>query len=341
MKPTRRELLQLGTSGLAAAFTRTPTPSQSAVPQQRSRGFHVVQIDVFSSRRLQGNPLAVFTDARGLSDSEMQDIARETNLQETTFVFPRDPAVEKEHGVKVRIFVPEQEIPFGGHPTLGTAMVLLNRRLAQSKKSDAGNGTIQDISLDLQVGRIPMTFRNDVSGNVFGEMHQIDPVFGPTHDRATVAALAGVKPTDISEEGPIQTISTGLPFAIVPLKRLSTLQSLRPDFQKIRAYFEHASVLTDFYYVTRDIQESDVGLRSRAMFSKGEDPATGSAAGCTAAWMVRYGVAQPGQTIHIQQGVEIKRPSQIFVRADKQGEKIVEVRVGGHAVEIMEGELSL
>jgi trans-2,3-dihydro-3-hydroxyanthranilate isomerase len=271
----------------------------------------------------------------------MQDIARETNLQETTFVFPRDPAVEKEHGVKVRIFVPEQEIPFGGHPTLGTAMVLLNRRLAQSKKSDAGNGTIQDISLDLQVGRIPMTFRNDVSGNVFGEMHQIDPVFGPTHDRATVAALAGVKPTDISEEGPIQTISTGLPFAIVPLKRLSSLQSLRPDFQKIRAYFEHASVLTDFYYVTRDTQESDVGLRSRAMFSKGEDPATGSAAGCTAAWMVRYGVAQPGQTIHIQQGVEIKRPSQIFVRADKQGEKIVEVRVGGHAVEIMEGELSL
>ena len=342
MTPTRRDFLQIGASSLAAAFTRTSGHSRDPVPQQRSRRFHVVQIDVFSAHRLQGNALAVFTDARGLSDSEMQDIARETNLQETTFVFPRDPAVEKEHGVKVRIFISEQEIPFGGHPTLGTAMVLLSRQLAQSKKSDAGDGTIQDIALDLQVGRIPVTFCNDVSGKVFGEMHQIDPVFGPTHDRATVAALVGVKPADISEEGPIQTISTGLQFAVVPLKRLSTLQSLRPDFQRIRAYFDREHVLTDFYYVTRETQESEVGLRSRGMFSTGgEDPATGSAAGCTVAWMVRYGIAQPGQTVHIQQGVEIKRPSHIFVRANKQGEKIVEVRVGGHAVEIMEGEFSL
>ena len=342
MKSTRRGFLQIGASGLAAAFTRTSTPSHSPAPQQRSRGFHVVQIDVFSSHRLQGNALAVLTDARGLSDSEMQDIARETNLQETTFVFPRDPAVEKEHGVKVRIFIPQQEIPFGGHPTLGTAMVLRNRWMTQSKKSDAENGTIQDISLDLQVGRIPVTFHNDVSGNVFGEMHQIDPVFGATHDRATVAAIVGVKPTDISEEGPIQTISTGLPFAIVPLKRLTTLQSLQPDFQKIRAYFDREPVLTDFYYVTRETQESEVGLRSRGMFyTGGEDPATGSAAGCTVAWMVRYGIAKPGQTVHIQQGVEIKRPSHIFVRASKFGEKITDVRVGGHAIEIMEGELSL
>src|SRR5712692_760127 len=327
MKPTRRDFLQIGASSLAAAFTKTSARFRDPVPQQSSRSFHVVQIDVFSVHRLQGNALAVFPDARGLSDSEMQDLARETNLQETTFVFPRDPAIEKEHGVKVRIFIPQQEIPFGGHPTLGTAMVLCNRRLAHGKKPDAGNGTIQDISLDLQVGRIPVNFRNDASGNVFGEMHQIDPVFGPTHDRANVAALVGVKPTDISDEWPIQTISTGLPFAIVPLKRLSTLQSLRPDFQKIRAYFDREPVLTDFYYVTRETQESEVGLRSRGMFSTGgEDPATGSAAGCTAAWMVRYGIAQPGQTVHIQQGVEIKRPSQIYVRANKQGEKIVEVR---------------
>jgi trans-2,3-dihydro-3-hydroxyanthranilate isomerase len=342
MKPTRRDFLQIGASGLAAAFTKTSTHASDPVPQQSSRGFHVVQIDVFSTHRFQGNALAVFTDARGLSDSEMQDIARETNLQETTFVFPRDSAVEKERGVKVRIFIPDQEIPFGGHPTLGTAMVLRNRRLAQSGKSDAGNGTIQHISLDLQVGKIPVTFRNDASGNAFGEMHQVDPVFGPTHDRTTVAALAGVKPADISEEGPIQTISTGLPFAIVPLKRLSTLQSLRPDFQRIHAYFEREPVLTDFYYVTRETQDSDVGLRSRGLFwTGGEDAATGSAAGCTAAWMVRYGVTQPGQTVHIQQGVEMKRPSQIFVSADKQGEKIVQVRVGGHAVEVMEGEFSL
>jgi trans-2,3-dihydro-3-hydroxyanthranilate isomerase len=115
-----------------------------------------------------------------------------------------------------------------------------------------------------------------------------------------------------------------------------------PEFQKIRACFDREPVLTDFYYVTRDTQESEVGLRSRGMFSTGgEDPATGSAADCTVAWMVHYGIAQPGQTVHIQQGVQIKRPSQIFVRADKQGEKIVEVCVGGHAIEIIEGEFSL
>src|SRR5712692_6376823 len=112
MKPTRRDFLQLGAAGLAATFTPTSTAS-GPVPQQPSRRFHFVQIDVFSSHRLQGNPLAVFPDARGLTDAEMQDIARETNLQETTFVFPRDPAIERERGVKVRIFVPDQEIPFG------------------------------------------------------------------------------------------------------------------------------------------------------------------------------------------------------------------------------------
>jgi trans-2,3-dihydro-3-hydroxyanthranilate isomerase len=340
MTPSRRDFLQVGAASLAAAFTSRPVSRRISSSQQGSRDFDVVQIDVFSSHRLQGNPLAVFTDARGLSDSEMQDIAREINLQETTFVLPRDPAIEREHGVRVRIFIPEEEIPFGGHPTLGTAMVLRNR-LANRKTSLAETPNVQEISLDLKVGRIPVSFRDDVSGNVFGEMHQVDPVFGPTHDSATVATLIGVKPTDLSDEGPIQTISTGLPFAIVPIKRLSTLQSLRPDLQKIRAYFEHEPVLTDFYYVTRETQDREVGLRSRAIYPNGEDPATGSAAGCTAAWMVRYGITQPGQTVHIQQGVEIKRPSQIFVSASKQGDKIVGVRVGGHAVEIMEGKFSL
>lgn len=340
MTRSRRDFLQVGAASLAAAFTSRPISGRIPPSQQHSRDFHVVQIDVFSSHRLQGNPLAVFTDARGLSDSEMQDIAREINLQETTFVLPRDPAIEREDGVKVRIFIPDEEIPFGGHPTLGTAMVLRNR-LANRKTSLAETPNVREISLDLKVGRIPVSFRDDVSGNVFGEMHQVDPVFGPTHDSATVATLIGVKPTDISDEGPIQTISTGLPFAIVPIKRLSTLQSLRPDLQKIRTYFEHEPLLTDFYYVTRETQDREVGLRSRAIYPNGEDPATGSAAGCTVAWMVRYGIAQPGQTVHIQQGVEIKRPSQIFVSASKQGDKIVGVHVGGHAVEIMEGKFSL
>ena len=340
MTSNRRQFLQLGAVGLAATIAKPSAVARGSSPSQ-GRRYHLVQIDVFSSQRLQGNPLAVFTDARGLSDSEMQAIARETNLQETTFIIPREPAIETEHGIKVRIFTPEEEVPFGGHPTLGTAMVVRNRRAAQSQSAAAGNELHQEISLDLKVGKIPVAFRKDNSGNIFGEMHQVDPVFGKIHDRETVAGLVGVKPEEISEEWPIQAVSTGLQFALVPLKRLSTLQSLRPNLEKISAYFGHEPVLSDFYYVTRDTQDSAVGLRSRAIYPSGEDPATGSAAGCTAAWMVRYGIAQPGETIHIEQGVEIKRPSQIFVRASKQGDKVVEVRVGGHAVEIMQGEWSL
>jgi trans-2,3-dihydro-3-hydroxyanthranilate isomerase len=270
----------------------------------------------------------------------MQDIARETNLQETTFVFPRDPAIELEHGIKVRIFTTEQELPFGGHPALGTAMVLRNR-LAHRKAASGENSKIDKVSLDLQVGKVPVDFRETTSGEVFGEMTQVDPVFGARHDRPTVAALIGVQPSDVSEEWPIQTVSTGLPFAIVALKRLRTLQSLRPNFEKVRGYFEREKVLTDFYYVTRDTQDSSVGLRSRGIFDTGEDAATGSASGCAAAWMVRYGVVPPDQVVHNLQGVEMKRPSHIFVRAGRQGAKITNIRVGGHAVEIAEGEFSL
>ncbi len=301
-----------------------------------TRQFRFVQMDVFSSRRLEGNPLAVFLDARGLTDAEMQDLARETNLQETTFVFPRDPAVEREHGVRVRIFTPEEEIPFGGHPTLGTAMLLRNRLM-----SGKAAASVSQIVLDLKVGRIPVAFTDDgVRSRVW-------------RDAAGRAGLRSAPPTrnrrcthrcqsrGDQRRGPIQTVSTGLPYAIVLLRNLRTLQSLNPDPRKVRAYFEHAADLTDFYYITRDTQDPAVNVRARGLFSTGEDPATGSAAGCAISWMVRNGVAKSGQRIHIEQGVEMKRPSQIFARAEKQGDKVLNVRVGGHAVEVMQGEYSL
>jgi trans-2,3-dihydro-3-hydroxyanthranilate isomerase len=340
MPATRRNFLQLGSAGLTATLiSRSITlPSQSS--QADSRRYRFVQIDVFTSRRLEGNKLPVFPDARGLSDAEMQNIARETNLQETTFVFPRDPALEKEHGIKVRIFLPQQEIPFAGHPTLGTAFVLRNQR-ARELSLSANDPALQEISLDLQVGKIPIAFQNDDSGNVFGEMRQVDPVFGQIHNRSAVAAMIGLQPDDISDDAPIQTVSTGLPFAIVPVKQLSKLQSLDPDFKKVRSYFAREKLITDFYYVTRDSRDPHVGLRSRGLFGDGEDSATGSAAGCTASWMVRYGLAASGQQIKILQGVEMKRPSQIFVRAEKQADMIHNVRVGGHAINILHGELQL
>jgi trans-2,3-dihydro-3-hydroxyanthranilate isomerase len=332
---TRREFLQLGVSGVAVAGTGALAAQMAAA--KKSRRLHFAQIDVFSSERLQGNALAVFTDARGLSDHEMQAIARETSLQETTFVFPRDPVVEIAQGVKVRIFTADQELPFAGHPTLGTAMVIRNRILAAKSQPTS----VPKVLLDLQVGTIPVDFRSDAAGQAFGEMHQKDPVFGPIHDRETVAAMMGIKATDISDDAPIQTVSTGLPFAIVPVRERSTLQSLHPDQERIAAYVEREPGLNWFYYVTRDTGDPDIGLRARGLYRGAEDPATGSAAGCTAAWMVRYGLANSGQTVHIVQGVEVRRPSHIFVRAEREGEKVSNVRVGGNAVGIAEGVYSL
>lgn len=208
-----------------------------------------------------------------------------------------------------------------GHPTLGTAMVLRGLRLASQKSGSARSSDAAEITLDLKAGKIPVAFRPDSSGNVFGEMRQVDPAFGAVHDRDTIAALLDLSAGDIASDGLIQTVSTGLFFIIVPIKNLPGL--------------------ADFYYVTRETGDPAIGLRSRGIFSTSEDPATGSAAGCTAAWMVRYGIAQPDQTVHILQGVEVKRPSHIFVRASKEGDTVQNVRVGGYAVEVMEGIFSL
>src|SRR5207253_7943278 len=166
---------------------------------------------------------------RGLSDSEMQDLARETNLQETTFVLPRDPAVEAQEGVKVRIFTPEEEIPFGGHPTLGTATVLRTLRLATGSVK-ANDASVSTIVLDLKVGKVPVSFREDADG-LFGEMRQVPPIFGPVHDRHAVTEALGLDTAEIEPDLPIQTVSTGLSFAIVPIKRPSTLQSLHFAFR--------------------------------------------------------------------------------------------------------------
>src|SRR5713101_1713751 len=128
-----------------------------------------VQLDVFSSRPLEGNALAVFLDGRGLSDEQMQALAREMNLSETTFILPRDAATERERGVRVRIFTVAEELPFAGHPTLGTAFVL------------RGSGGAREILLDLNVGKVPVPFEEVPGQPVFGEMTQVDPEFGPTH----------------------------------------------------------------------------------------------------------------------------------------------------------------
>src|SRR5438067_11987273 len=149
------------------------------------REFHCVLMDVFTSRPLEGNQLAVFTDARGLSDGEMQALARETNLAETTFILPRDAEAERKSGVKVRIFTVQEELPFAGHPTLGTATVI------------RGNSNVESVALDLNMGRIPVRF-SVRDGLTFGQMTQRDPQFGQVHNREEVARATGLALDDIA-----------------------------------------------------------------------------------------------------------------------------------------------
>jgi trans-2,3-dihydro-3-hydroxyanthranilate isomerase len=294
-----------------------------------------VQVDVFTSRPLEGNALAVFTDARGLSGEEMQAIARETNLSETTFVLP-DPSAPPGAPVRVRIFTVGEEVPFAGHPTLGTATVLRGAlpRLASGGRASGA----REVVLALGVGEIPVRFEDRPEGT-FGEMRQRDPTFGQVHPREAVAAALGLAPEELDPASPIQTVSTGLPFAIVPFRRLATLRELRPDLTRLDAYLAGTDARM-CYLVSRETVDPAAKLHARMIFYGGEDPATGSAAGCCAAWMVRHGVAAAGEPVLIEQGIEARRPSRIHVRADAGGAGATDVRVGGQVVEVARGELT-
>jgi trans-2,3-dihydro-3-hydroxyanthranilate isomerase len=291
------------------------------------RRFPIVTVDVFASHALEGNQLAVFTDARGLSDAEMQALAREMRLAETTFVLPRDEALERERGVAVRIFTIAEEMPFAGHPTLGTAFVLANSR------------GVDAVTLELKVGPIAVRFV-ERGGRRFGEMTQNDPVFGITHRPADIAKAAGIPLDAIDSTLPIETVSTGFPFAIVPLRSLEAIGALNLDLRRADEYLGGSDARL-FYFVTRDTGSEDARLHARMIFYGGEDPATGSAAGCAAAWMVRHAIAEPDEQVVIEQGIEAKRPSRIFVRASRDGSRIHNVRVGGHCIEVVRGEVTL
>ena len=285
-----------------------------------------VQMDVFTTVALEGNQLAVFPDARGLSDTEMQAIARETNLSETTFIFPRDIATEQERGTRVRIFTTTEELPFAGHPTLGTAMVL------------RGDSNRDEVALELNVGRIPVRFSTR-DGLPFGMMTQRNPEFGQIHAREEVARVAGISIDQIAEDVPIQTVSTGNPFAIVKLKSLHALQNLKASWSSLEPYLKKTDAKF-LYFVSRETLNPEATLQARMIFYNGEDPATGSAAGPCIAWAVKNNVISSGKQALIEQGVEMKRRSRIYVSAERNDDKIVNVRVGGHAVEVVRGELS-
>ncbi len=304
------------------------------------RTYDFVQVDVFTQTPLAGNPLAIFPDARGLNDTEMQGLAREMNLSETTFVFPREAATEAREGKKVRIFTVEAELPFAGHPTLGTALYLYASDSNQTKPSE--------ISLDLKAGKILVRFTansenagwESVDGQVFGEMRQRDPEFGTPLPREEVARVIGIAVDEIPSEWPIQPVSTGLTFTIVPFRNRETLSDLKFSYIQAAEFLKKTGA-NFFYFLCPERHEGVFEARARMFFYGGEDRATGSAAGCAASWMAQHGIAKSDESVMIRQGIECGRPSEMHVRATREGERVTNVRVGGYGVEILRGTVAL
>ncbi len=296
------------------------------------RSVAYAQVDVFAERSLEGNALAIFTDATDLTTDMMQAIARETNLSETTFIIPRDAAVEREQGVKVRIFTVHEELAFAGHPTLGTASWLYWNH-------PAFRGAEQ-ITLDLRVGPIPVQFSPatpELPG-VFATMQQKDPVFGSFHDPAAIADALGLATDDLDPELPIQTVSTGMAFCIVPLRSMEVAARLQIPYAKAQAYLD-VSDAKFFHCITRAPSASGADWHARMQFYNGEDPATGSASGCAIAYLVHHHLVESEQPVVLQQGIEMRRPSRIHVQAKLDGTHVSRVFVGGRTIPVAKGHL--
>jgi trans-2,3-dihydro-3-hydroxyanthranilate isomerase len=287
-------------------------------------------VDVFTDTPLKGNPLAVVMNTADLSTERMQAIAREFNLSETTFVERRAAGVERAEGVRVRIFTTQEELNFAGHPTLGTASVL---------KQKAPEVVVGDtVTLAENVGAIPVRFNG---AGLYGEMTQRDPEFGAELDRAEVALLAGLDVADLDPARPPQVVSTGTAFAIVALRSAQALARLRVNQEQATPWLRERGARW-FYVLGPTKIENAIGepsWRARMQFNGGEDPATGSAAGCAISYLVRHGAVASAGTIHVRQGVEMGRPSDLYLSARTESARVTDVRVAGSTVFVATGQL--
>jgi trans-2,3-dihydro-3-hydroxyanthranilate isomerase len=290
-------------------------------------------VDVFTDEALKGNPLAVVMNTADLTTEQMQAIAREFNLSETTFVERRAADVELAEGVRVRIFTTEEELPFAGHPTLGTASVL--------KLHDRETIKFDTVTLALNVGPVSVHFSGD---GLFGEMKQRDPEFGAELDPAEVARLTGLAIEDLDPALPPQVVSTGTAFAIVVLRSSDALAGLQVKQEEATGWLRARGAR--WFYVLAPTGSGQNGRqepawRARMQFNGGEDPATGSAAGCAISYLVARGAAEPGARIHLRQGVEIGRLSDLYLSAHAEWAKVTDVRVAGSTVLVAKGQLFL
>jgi len=285
-------------------------------------------LDVFAESKLSGNQLAVFLDPEKLSTHQMQRIAQEMHYSETTFVNSR---VRQDKGYNVRIFTPQTELPFAGHPTLGTAYVIQSQVIRRP---------VPEVRLNMKVGQIPVQFTYSGKKPKVLWMRQMSPRFGKRYQPGPVADFLNLDESDLDARFPVQDVSTGVPFLIVPLKGLDAIRRAKLDSDK---YLEFAKKTESNIVLvfSPETYRSENDLNVRVLIpSSGiaEDAATGSGNGCLAAYLVHYQYMQ-GERIdlRVEQGYEMGRKSLLLLRAGP-GPSGIEVNVGGMVHFIAEGE---
>ncbi|WP_266078095.1 PhzF family phenazine biosynthesis protein [Haladaptatus caseinilyticus] len=289
--------------------------------------FHVV--DVFAQKKYAGNQLAVVHDADSLTDEEMLAITRETNFSEATFIESSTP---RNGGYDVRIFDPAEELPFAGHPTLGTAFVI--REFVREDRPD-------ELTLNLDVGRIPVHVERDDDGSEQFWMHQIPPTFEETIDPSLVARVLSLDEDDIDTDYPAQLISTGLPTLVVPLRSLDAVRRAETNHEPYyEELIEPHGNLNILFFAPETEAENDLHARVFAdCAGVPEDPATGSSNGCLAAYLVEHEFFGADEIdVRVEQGYEMGRPSLLHLRASKDGNDIG-VAVGGRVMPVAKGQL--
>ena len=279
-------------------------------------------VDVFAEEKYAGNQLAVVRGGVGLPDERLQRIALEMNYSETTFLLSEE---ETEGGYDVRIFTPGNEIPFAGHPTLGAAYVIQHEILTSP---------VERITLKLKAGEISVTF-----GEVLW-MRQLQPTFGAILDSALFARTLNLETADLDDHSPVQEVSTGLPALIVPLRDLDALRRCKVDWERYTEVVDPGKNLYVFCPEAHDDGPGDLSARMLANdLGVPEDPATGSAAGCLAAYLLEHNyLGTDTVDVRVEQGYEIDRPSLLYLQAarDKDG---MRVDVGGKVQMVARGEL--
>src|SRR4030043_466648 len=286
-------------------------------------------VDVFAEDKYAGNQLAVVRDAAALSDSQMQRITKEMNYSETTFILGEQP---RDGGYDVRIFTPGAEVPFAGHPTLGTAFVIQHEIMKEPAET---------VILNLKVGQIPVTSGPGGKEKDILWMKQMDPTFGLTIEPGPISRVLGLDESEIDDRFVVQEVSTGLPFIIVPLKGLDAVKRAKVNKEECFKLIEdtQAKMILIFCPETYN-QENDLNVRVFCdYYDIPEDPATGSGNGCLAGYLAKHRYFGHDKTnIRVEQGYEISRPSLLYLRAENKQETI-DVFVGGKVVMVAKGKL--